>query len=111
MQAVLWDRLVATGLPLYLAHGWWRVQEWSSLQGRGMLGTHVPMPSPALRPQYLEVGRVLLQVGFDTAAQLQHPTPLGLQSSLEGLWRAEERGSERVQERRDGAEGCFPLQR
>lgn len=43
----------------------------------------------AVREQlaHLEVGRVLFQVGFDAAAQLEDPTPLSLQSCSEGLRR------------------------
>lgn len=37
--------------------------------------------------EYLEVGSVLFQVGFNAAAQLQNPTPLSLQSCSEGLRR------------------------
>lgn len=45
--------------------------------------------------EYLEVGSVLFQVGFNAAAQLQNPTPLSLQSCSEGL-----RSKSRVQSSR-----------
>lgn len=52
---------------------------------RPAVGALVGAPPPT--PPYLEVSAVLLQMGFDAAAQLEHPAPLGLQGCLEGLKR------------------------